>query len=940
MHLLYTLVLITGYQHLTAASPARLYPRDLQRSHIRLHRASRQVAQSACDARLIATGSSSGEISSPNFPHPYLAANCTWTISAPKDQTLEVEFTSVDIGCRHGDHLRVNDGNNLNSNIILYICGRGTPNPIASSGQHLFIWFYARANSDTKNGFHIKFKAVGQPNEGVLDACKNPGLQLSQPVGVITSDGFSDQGTGGYGNDLDCRWRIQVQEYFVVLLQFESFLLEDSTDCRYDHITIHDGPSTANEQLAKLCGSMSPVTIKSTNRYIYIHFQTDKSVTANGFRLIWESLPLSLRNDGSSAGCGQYPTLLSGTSGVLSSPYFGGEAKYPPLSRCMYHITGLPGKAINLKISNLSLEEGFNCAFDWLKVYDGPSDTNTLLAGPICGSNLVTVPPSSSYQVLVEFVSDLSREYGGFQLEWSQIVNDDPCAGGGVTLTAPAGTIASPGYGGTSYNNNQNCKWRIQVPDNSQVTLTWQSMDLEAQPACGYDNVKLYDGSDASSKFLGSYCGVELPPTVKSTGNSMLIQFESDYSVIKEGFILQYEVGDPGTRNDGSHAGCAGTPARLAGTQGTFSTPTVGKEYPSNSNCAWRITAPPGKVILLTFTEIDLEYDTRCAWDQLKVYQGSDLNGAELRTVCGREHDFTVRGQELYVQFTSDATVQRTGFIGLWREESSQGEGEIPTNGLSLTDSCGKTYTPVKDESETQWRIIGGREARKHSLPWQVTLIQDEFFRCGASILSERWILTATHCVENIRASRLTVIAGNHALFRVEESEQNIPVRQKFEHPAYNTPTYDKDVTLLELNSSLIFNEYVQPICLPSSDLPTGTKCIASGWGDTRYPRGSVASHLQQVYVPLIHQAECSAKYNGTLTDNMLCAGNIHRGGIDPCFGDSGGPLACLHNDHWQLQGVISWGSGCAERGNPGVYTRVTRFLHWIQAITGGRGNH
>jgi len=48
--------------------------------------------------------------------------------------------------------------------------------------------------------------------------------------------------------------------------------------------------------------------------------------------------------------------------------------------------------------------------------------------------------------------------------------------------------------------------------------------------------------------------------------------------------------------------------------------------------------------------------------------------------------------------------------------------------------------------------------------------------------------------------------------------------------------------------------------------------------------------------------------------------------------GDSGGPLA-YKNDHkgntFELAGIISWGFSCA-LGYPGVYTRVTEFISWI----------
>lgn len=52
--------------------------------------------------------------------------------------------------------------------------------------------------------------------------------------------------------------------------------------------------------------------------------------------------------------------------------------------------------------------------------------------------------------------------------------------------------------------------------------------------------------------------------------------------------------------------------------------------------------------------------------------------------------------------------------------------------------------------------------------------------------------------------------------------------------------------------------------------------------------------------------------------------------------GDSGGPLTCERNQTHYIYGVVSWGDSCGEEGKPGVYTKVIKYMDWINSkITG-----
>uniref|UniRef100_A0A8C3P654 Peptidase S1 domain-containing protein n=1 Tax=Chrysemys picta bellii TaxID=8478 RepID=A0A8C3P654_CHRPI len=80
--------------------------------------------------------------------------------------------------------------------------------------------------------------------------------------------------------------------------------------------------------------------------------------------------------------------------------------------------------------------------------------------------------------------------------------------------------------------------------------------------------------------------------------------------------------------------------------------------------------------------------------------------------------------------------------------------------------------------------------------------------------------------------------------------------------------------------------------------------------------------NLQCVNIPILSNAECEGSYPGMITSTMLCAGYL-EGGKDACQGDSGGPLVC----NGELQGIVSWGVGCAQKDQPGVYTKVCSLL-------------
>ncbi|KAK8739895.1 hypothetical protein OTU49_003250, partial [Cherax quadricarinatus] len=233
--------------------------------------------------------------------------------------------------------------------------------------------------------------------------------------------------------------------------------------------------------------------------------------------------------------------------------------------------------------------------------------------------------------------------------------------------------------------------------------------------------------------------------------------------------------------------------------------------------------------------------------------------------------------------------------------------------------------------------VVGGTNVTLGELPYQISL-QDISFGfpyhfCGASIKSELWLLTAAHCVDEIDTELpdyVQAVAGDVNQVINEGTEQEFILAKIIIHEEYDGFTISNDIALLELSSPFQLNDYVQPIELPPPEhVSTGT-CVVSGFGATT-EGGDPSEILQKVSLPVWSDSDCKKAYEGEIEDGMFCAG-VTEGGHDACGGDSGGPLACDDLGTRYLAGLVSWGFGCGRPDFPGVYTKVSHYIDWINS--------
>ncbi|KAM7356938.1 brachyurin-like isoform 2-T2 [Cochliomyia hominivorax] len=244
---------------------------------------------------------------------------------------------------------------------------------------------------------------------------------------------------------------------------------------------------------------------------------------------------------------------------------------------------------------------------------------------------------------------------------------------------------------------------------------------------------------------------------------------------------------------------------------------------------------------------------------------------------------------------------------------------------------------------ELEGRITNGELAKPGQFPYQVGLslvFGNSGAWCGGTLISNRWILTAAHCTDG--ADGVTVYFGatdikndhEKGQQRIYTSNANIVV-----HADWNPNTMANDISLIKLPVVIEFNDLIQPATLPKKvdgkySTYEGDMVWASGWGRDSDNATSVSQFLRYIEVPVMKNSACKTWFLGSVTDKMICIKTV--GKKSTCNGDSGGPLVYKEDGINYVIGATSFGIalGC-EKGWPGVFTRVTSYLDWIEDVSG-----
>ncbi|XP_031835041.1 tolloid-like protein 1 tolkin [Nomia melanderi] len=403
-----------------------------------------------------------------------------------------------------------------------------------------------------------------------------------------------------YQSSKECIWKLSVPENFQVALKFQSFEIENHDNCVYDYVEVRDGHNPDSPLIGVYCGYKIPPDIKSTGNKLLVKFVSDVSVQKAGF------------------------------SATVMKEF----------DECVLIEHGCEHDCINTL-------GGFECA---------------------CKP--------------------------GYELHSDGKHCEDACGG---VFEDSNGTITSPSFPVT-YPENKECIWEIIAPPQYRITLNFTHFDLEGNKArpqeCEYDSVEVSSklGDDILRKH-GVFCGSRLPPLITSVGNFMRVTFTSDNSIQKTGFAAVFftDMDECANNNGGCQHECrntigsyqcschngftlhenghdckeGGCKYEIVAPMGTITSPNYPDHYPSLKDCVWHFVTKPGHRIKLIFKVFEMESHQECAYDHIAIYDGDSPDSHILGKFCGTKepHPILATGNQMYMVFKSDVSVQRKGFL-------------------------------------------------------------------------------------------------------------------------------------------------------------------------------------------------------------------------------------------------------------------------------------
>ncbi|EMP37646.1 Mannan-binding lectin serine protease 1 [Chelonia mydas] len=923
-----------------------------------------------------------GEIQSPNFPDSYPSdSEMTWNISVPDGFRIKLYFMHFDLEssylCEY-DYVKVE----AEDQVLATFCGRETTDTEQAPGQQVVLspssYMGLTFRSDFSNeerftGFDAHYTAVDvdecleKSDEelacdhnchnyigGYYCSCRFGYILHSdnrtckvecssnlftQRSGVITSADFPSP----YPKSSDCLYRIELEEGFLISLQFEdSFDIEDHPEvsCPYDYIKIKAG----RKEFGPFCGEKSPGRLETQSNSVQILFHSDSSGENQGWKLSYTAIG------------NPCPLVQPPINGKIEPS----QAKYTFKDQVVISCnTGYNVLKDNVESNSFQIE----CLKDgtW---------SNKI---PICKSKKPSPPTTNAignYYARLTECNPLLRgtsparvaiNYTSAKPGWLFLLNGTGFVPNATVCGQPVrplpgiikriigGRNAEPGF----------FPWQalIVVEDTSRVpndkwfgsgallSDSWVLTAAHVLRSQRRDNTVIPVSKEHVTVYLGLHDVRNKKDAINRTVEEIILHrgfdiqnYNHDIALVKlkekvtmDAYVMPVCLPQFEHELEGPHPNTLGLVAGWG-----ISNPNITvDEIISSGMRTLSDILQYVKLPVVLHAECKTSYESRsgnysvtenmfCAG----YYEGGkdtclgDSGGAFVIQDPGTQRcrvtPLASAAPGLMFTIISKSSPPGACFPCCSRLHLLCAETPQLLNS-ELAFQCGRTGAKVcgkpKFSRSLLARISNGRYAQRGVSPWIAMLYRGSQPFCGGSLLGTKWIVTAAHCLhqelelENpvfrssdaVSPSSFSIILGKHRTLKQDDTEQQLQPKNIIIHPSYRAATFEYDIGLVELSEQAVLNDYIE--------------------------------------IPLTDHALCQEAYarlQKKVTDDMICAGE-KEGGKDACSGDSGGPMVTIsnQNNHWQLIGTVSWGDGCGQNDRYGVYSSVPKSLAWIKQVTG-----
>ncbi|XP_022258406.1 uncharacterized protein LOC111089719 [Limulus polyphemus] len=550
-----------------------------------------------------------------------------------------------------------------------------------------------------------------------IDCNRTIFLQASHPRDVIASPGYPEP----YTKLLECYYNIRAPSGERINLDFTDFILEEHESCAFDYVEVQDGDETG--EVMEYCGDytskLKHLRHLSTTNEIKLKFVSDFSHAYRGFRAkvhLWND------NVSSAEQCDSEIFHL-----FNNQCYF--VASYPKVTWvtarqiCVESgakLASFSSTEEKLFVNSLILStEAFSSGvLYWIggTKEEGTRNWNWVDEQQVGQSELTKnneiIQTKSTECLAIQWrtLDNISDLY------WTLSKCDQPgryiCKKKAVVIPRNLDQSFSGDYGIVSsinfpghYINNLHYTITLKGRPLTRIYIKFTHLDVEWQDQCMYDYISIRsDPNEPETRFCGQHQH-DLDKFIFVSDNSTAyLTFHSDYSITSTGFQTTWEAIDVSVCQEVQH------------TSLTVKISYISHHYPKgylpNTFCKTQFQAPPGKKILLTFTDFDVGFskgNNPCRRDYLEI----QLESGHLRrsvVLCGNASSVAPGYQ--FISYDETVTLELStssrggrGFnvsLEIWNGHQLNTVLRLSSLSEGILSSLNYPHNPPKDLNYTQ----------------------------------------------------------------------------------------------------------------------------------------------------------------------------------------------------------------------------------------------